>query len=62
MDMGNTVLIGIVILLIILFFISFMLFIRRTLLNSGTKPNNSVNMEKKLDRIIELLENEKVCK
>lgn len=62
MGIGNIVLMGIVVLLILLFFISFMLFIRRTLINSGTKANQSANMEEKLDRIIELLENEKVSK
>ena len=62
MGIGNVVLMGIAILLIILFFISFMLFVRRTILNSGTKANSSVNMEEKLDRIIELLENEKMSK
>lgn len=58
MDMGNTFLTGVVILLIILFFVSFMLFIRRSLINQRSKANNNLNMERKLDRIIELLENE----
>lgn len=61
-DMGNIVLAGIVILLIILFFVSFMMFIRRILINQGTKANNTVTMEKKLDKIIELLEKEKAGK
>lgn len=62
MDIGNIVLAGIVILLIILFFVSFMMFTRRILINQSTKSNNSISMEKKLDKIIELLEKEKADK
>jgi hypothetical protein len=58
-DIGNVVLMGSLILLIILFFVSFMMFIRRNLINQGIKANNTVNVEKKLDKIIELLEKEK---
>ncbi|MCJ7841971.1 DUF4083 domain-containing protein [Lederbergia sp. NSJ-179] len=45
--------------LIALFVVSFMLFIRRLIINSSEKGNQSVEIEKKLDKIIELLEKEK---
>lgn len=62
LDMGNIVFAGIAILLIILFFVSFMMFIRRILINQGSKASNTVTMENKLDKIIELLEKEKNSK
>ncbi len=42
--------------LIVLFFISFTLFIRRVLQSSAAKKHHMINMNQKLDRIIELLE------
>jgi len=62
MDLYNVfsiALICIVFILIILFAISLLLFIRRTLINSSTRNANSVKIEEKLDRIIELLEKDK---
>ncbi|WP_176586148.1 DUF4083 family protein [Priestia megaterium] len=41
--------------LIALFVVSFTLFIRRLLINSSIKSNRSIEIEKKLDKIIELL-------
>ncbi|HDR4423303.1 TPA: DUF4083 domain-containing protein [Bacillus cereus] len=45
--------------LIVLFFLSFTLFLRRLLQNSAAKKQHEMNMNKKLDRIIELLEIDK---
>ncbi|MES5954655.1 DUF4083 domain-containing protein [Bacillus fungorum] len=45
--------------LIVLFFLSFTLFIRRILQNSTAKKQHVMNMNEKLDRIIELLEKDK---
>ncbi|MCW9129999.1 DUF4083 domain-containing protein [Bacillus paramycoides] len=45
--------------LIVLFFTSFTLFIRRILQNSVAKKQHVINMNQKLDRIIELLETNK---
>ncbi|EEM17302.1 hypothetical protein bpmyx0001_17850 [Bacillus pseudomycoides DSM 12442] len=45
--------------LIVLFVVSFTLFIRRLLINSSTKNVHSDQIEKKLDKIIELLEKDK---
>lgn len=42
--------------LIVWFFISFTLFIRRLLQNSSSKKQHIINMNQKLDWIIELLE------
>ncbi|PGC92887.1 DUF4083 domain-containing protein [Bacillus toyonensis] len=42
--------------LIVLFFLSFTLFIRRLLQSSAGKKQHVINMNQKLDRIIELLE------
>ncbi|MED1564670.1 DUF4083 family protein [Bacillus paramycoides] len=39
----------------VLFFISFTLFIKRLLRNSSAKKQHIINMNQKLDRIIELL-------
>lgn len=39
--------------LIVLFFISFALFIRRLLINSSVKAKNLSHLEKKVDRLIE---------
>ena len=43
----------IVLLLVILFFISFVLFIRRLLINSAVKANNSKDLNEKMDKLIE---------
>ncbi|RFT67122.1 DUF4083 domain-containing protein [Bacillus clarus] len=45
--------------LIVLFFVSFTLFIRRLLQNNFAKKQHVINMNQKLDRIIELLEKDK---
>ncbi|MFJ8354396.1 DUF4083 domain-containing protein [Bacillus paramycoides] len=45
--------------LIVLFFISFTLFIRRLLQNNAVKKQHMINMNQKLDRIIELLEKDR---
>ncbi|PFL19033.1 hypothetical protein COJ07_18425 [Bacillus cereus] len=45
--------------LIVLFFLSFTLFIRRILQSSVAKKQHVINMNQKLDRIIELLEKDK---
>lgn len=50
---------GIIIGLIILSVVSFMFFIRRLLINSSTKSNQTVEIGKKLDKIIDLLERDK---
>ncbi|MGE7874208.1 DUF4083 domain-containing protein [Bacillus paramycoides] len=42
--------------LIVLFFISFTLFIKKILQNTAVKKQHVINMNQKLDRIIELLE------
>ncbi|NEW00651.1 DUF4083 domain-containing protein [Bacillus megaterium] len=42
--------------LIALFVVSFTLFIRRLLINSSIKSSRSIEIEKKLDKILELLE------
>lgn len=39
--------------LIILFFISFALFIRRLIINSSVKANNSSDLGEKIDKLIE---------
>ncbi|MED0949606.1 UNVERIFIED_ORG: uncharacterized protein DUF4083 [Bacillus cereus] len=45
--------------LIVLFFLSFTLFVRRLLQNSAAKKQHVIHMNKKLERIIELLEKDK---
>ena len=45
--------------LVVLFFLSFTLFIRRVLQNGAVKKQHVINMNEKLDRIIELLEKDK---
>ncbi|MDU9693869.1 DUF4083 domain-containing protein [Priestia aryabhattai] len=62
MDLYNVLsiaLICVVFILIVLFVISFVLFVRRTLINASTRNVNSAKLEEKLDRIIELLEKDK---
>lgn len=46
----------VVLLLIILFFVSFILFVRRLLINQREKAKASLEVEQKLDKIIQLLE------
>ncbi|MED1555782.1 DUF4083 domain-containing protein [Bacillus paramycoides] len=45
--------------LIVLFFTSFTLFIKKILQNTVVKKQHVINMNQKLDRIIELLETNK---
>ncbi|MDA1675963.1 MULTISPECIES: DUF4083 domain-containing protein [unclassified Bacillus cereus group] len=45
--------------LIVLFFLSFTLFVRRLLQNSAAINQHVIHMNKKLERIIELLEKDK---
>ena len=59
MDIYNVVSIAficVVFILIVLFVVSLSLFLRRMLINSSTRNANSVKIEEKLDKIIELLE------
>ncbi|MEI2356913.1 DUF4083 domain-containing protein [Mesobacillus zeae] len=56
---ASAVYLYIIIGLIAFFVVSFTLFIRRLLINSSVKSNQSVEIEKKLDKIIELLEKDK---
>lgn len=50
---------GVVLGLIVLFFVSFAFFVRRLLLNSTDKNTQLHDIERKLDKIIELLESNK---
>lgn len=50
---------GITIGIIVLFVVSFTLFIRRLLINSSVKIKQAVEIEVKLDKIINLLERDK---
>jgi len=52
----DLVLQGFVFLLVILFFVSLFLFVKRILINQKEKAANNAKLEKKLDKIIELLE------
>lgn len=45
---------------IVIFVVSFTLFIRRLLINSSVKNNQLSELEKKLDKIIEILEKDNV--
>ncbi|MBP1931981.1 DUF4083 domain-containing protein [Ammoniphilus resinae] len=56
---ASIVYLGIVIGLIALFVVSFTLFIRRLLINSSVKSIQTDEIEKKLDKIISLLERDK---
>jgi len=58
-DIGGIVFQVILILLILLFILSFTLFIRRMLITQKKKAEDSMKMDQKLDKIIELLEQEK---
>lgn len=61
-NMGDVVVTIIFILLIILFFVSLTLFIRRLSVTQRKKAENNIKVEQKLDRIIELLEQDKTNK
>ncbi|HDR7793797.1 TPA: DUF4083 domain-containing protein [Bacillus luti] len=58
-NMFTLIYVCLVIGLIVLFFISFTLFIKRLLRNNAEKKQHAINMNQKLDRIIELLEKNK---
>ncbi|MDG0029973.1 DUF4083 domain-containing protein [Priestia sp. Y58] len=58
-NIASIVYLCIIIGLIALFAVSFTLFIRRLLINSSVKSNQSIQIDKKLDKIIELLEKDK---
>lgn len=59
MIVGDIVFQLIVILLIILFFVSITLFLRRLSITQRKRAENNTKVEQKLDRIIELLEQDK---
>lgn len=61
-NIGDIVATIIFILLIILFFVSLTLFIRRLAVTQRKKAENNMKFEQKLDRIIELLEQDKTNK
>lgn len=50
---------GIIVGLLALFAVSFTLFIRRLLINSSVTSNQTTEIAKKLDKIIDLLERDK---
>ncbi|WP_394530907.1 DUF4083 domain-containing protein [Priestia aryabhattai] len=58
-SLASIVYLVIVIGLIALFVVSFSLFIRRVLINFSLKTKHSIEIDKKLDKIIELLEKDK---
>lgn len=60
LNIGAILFQGIILLLIILFIVSLTMFVRRMLINQETKAKSNVEIEQKLNRIIELLEKEKV--
>ncbi|WP_415813288.1 DUF4083 family protein [Mesobacillus thioparans] len=55
-NIASLIILGIVIILIILFVVSFTLFIRRMIINTSAKRIQTTEIEKKLDGIIALLE------
>ncbi|MGE8207791.1 DUF4083 family protein [Heyndrickxia sp. NPDC080065] len=57
MYVANNLFVVMIILLILLGVFSFALFIRRLLINVQVKNENSIELNRKLDKIIELLEN-----
>ncbi|WP_262175077.1 DUF4083 domain-containing protein [Saccharococcus sp. Marseille-Q5394] len=61
-NIGDIISTTIFILLIILFFVSFTVFIRRLSFTQRNKADNNIKVEQKLDRIIELLEQDKTIK
>lgn len=54
-NIASLVYMGIIMSLIILFFVSFALFIRKSLINTSGERNRKSEIEKKLDKIIDLL-------
>lgn len=56
MYIGDFLYLAVIIVLLLLGVVSFTLFIRRILINTNTNNNASNEINKKLDRIIELLE------
>ncbi|EOP08905.1 DUF4083 domain-containing protein [Bacillus sp. WC2507] len=58
-NMFTLIYVCLVIGLIVLFFLSFTLFIRRLLQKSAAKKQQVMHMNQKLDRMIELLEKDK---
>lgn len=58
MYIGDFLYSAVIISLLLLGAISFTLFVRRLLINTKVNSNNSDDINKKLDRIIELLENQ----
>lgn len=61
-NIGDIVFTTIFILLIILFFVSFIVFIKRLSVTQRKRAEKTTKMEQKLDRIIELLEQDKTNK
>jgi len=61
-NVGDIIFQLIFILLIILFFVSLTLFIRRMSVTQRKRAENNTKVEQKLDRIIELLEQDKLNK
>ncbi|MGB3262001.1 DUF4083 family protein [Paenisporosarcina sp.] len=59
MSFGLIMYMGVIIGLSVIFVLSFSLFIRRLLINSAVKKNRSLEIDKKLDKIIDLLESNK---
>ncbi|WP_260842048.1 DUF4083 domain-containing protein [Siminovitchia fortis] len=62
MNIGDIVFQMIFILLIVLFFVSLTLYVRRISINQRKRVQNNAKIEQKLDRIIELLEQGKLNK
>ncbi|SDI79990.1 DUF4083 domain-containing protein [Alteribacillus bidgolensis] len=56
---GDLIFSVVILMLIILFAVSFTLFVRRLIINLNRKYRSSNKVEEKLDRIIELLEKDK---
>lgn len=61
-NIGDIVFQMIFILLIVLFFVSLTLYVRRISINQRKRVQNNAKIEQKLDRIIELLEQGKLNK
>lgn len=61
-NIGDLVFTLIFILLVILFFVSLTVFVRRLSVTQRKSVENNIKVEQKLDRIIELLEQDKTNK
>ncbi|REB07077.1 DUF4083 domain-containing protein [Sporosarcina sp. BI001-red] len=59
MNMGDIMFSVITISLIVLFFVSLVLFFRRMLISQNNRAANNAKTEQKLDKIIELLERDR---